>query len=98
MGHLHYSFNTFTTNESMDHNSNETKIKSTILHHLYKKQRQSPYYEYLCRPILDLLSFISNGIIGVTTNSKKIIYFVFTSHYFVMELKPLMHYYTIISC
>ncbi|KAG5041372.1 hypothetical protein AAZX31_05G186500 [Glycine max] len=47
---------------------NGPKIKSTILHHLYEKQRQSPYYDNLCRPVSDLLPFIANGIRGVTTN------------------------------
>nr|KYP48992.1 Transaldolase [Cajanus cajan] len=53
----------------MSHNSNGAKIKSSrILHHLYEKQRQSPYYDNLCRPVSDLLPFIANGIRGVTTN------------------------------
>ncbi|TKY60522.1 Transaldolase 2 [Spatholobus suberectus] len=52
----------------MERNSNGVKIKSTILHHLYEKQRQSPYYDNLRRPVSDLLPFIANGIRGVTTN------------------------------
>ncbi|KOM30491.1 hypothetical protein LR48_Vigan01g004500 [Vigna angularis] len=52
----------------MEHNSYRTKIKSTILHHLFQKERQSPYYDNLCRPVSDLLPFIANGIRGVTTN------------------------------
>lgn len=44
-----------------------TKTK-TILHDLYEKQRQSPYYDNLCRPVSDLVPFISSGIRGVTTN------------------------------
>ncbi|CAJ1937631.1 unnamed protein product [Sphenostylis stenocarpa] len=52
----------------MEHNSNGAKIKSTILHHLFEKQRQSPYYDNLCRPVSDLLPFIANGIRGLTTN------------------------------
>ncbi|WVZ26602.1 hypothetical protein V8G54_005146 [Vigna mungo] len=53
---------------TMEHNSNRTNIKSTILHHLFQKERQSPYYDNLCRPVSDLLPFIDNGIRGVTTN------------------------------
>ncbi|QCD84946.1 transaldolase [Vigna unguiculata] len=52
----------------MEHSNNREKIKSTILHHLFQKQRQSPYYDNLCRPVSDLLPFIANGIRGVTTN------------------------------
>ncbi|KAK7399293.1 hypothetical protein VNO78_10474 [Psophocarpus tetragonolobus] len=52
----------------MEHNSNGAKIKSTTLHHLYEKHKQSPYYDNLCRPVSDLLPFIASGIRGVTTN------------------------------
>ncbi|KAJ1404987.1 Transaldolase/Fructose-6-phosphate aldolase [Sesbania bispinosa] len=49
-------------------NSNGTRIQTTILHDLYQKHRQSPYYDNLCRPVSDLLPFIASGIRGVTTN------------------------------
>lgn len=48
-------------------NSNVTFTR-TILHDLYEKQRQSPYYDNLCRPVSDLVPFIASGIRGVTTN------------------------------
>ncbi|CAJ2676717.1 transaldolase-like isoform X1 [Trifolium pratense] len=48
-------------------NSNVTSTR-TILHDLYEKQRQSPYYDNLCRPVSDLVPFIASGIKGVTTN------------------------------
>jgi len=68
--------------EIMDRNG--PKIKSTILHHLYEKQRQSPYYDNLCRPVSDLLPFIANGIRGVTTNPA-----VLTTQFF-LHLKTLL--------
>ncbi|XP_057415902.1 uncharacterized protein LOC130710593 isoform X2 [Lotus japonicus] len=51
-------------------NVNGTRIKEgrTILHDLYEKHGQSPYYDHLCRPVSDLLPFIESGIRGVTTN------------------------------
>jgi len=52
----------------MELNSNGAKIKTTILHSLFQKQRQSPYYDNLCRPVSDLLPFIAYGIRGVTSN------------------------------
>ncbi|KAK7358722.1 hypothetical protein VNO77_00660 [Canavalia gladiata] len=52
----------------MDNNNKGTKIKRTMLHDLYEKQGQSPYYDNLCRPVSDLLPFIASGIRGVTTN------------------------------
>lgn len=49
--------------------SNVTRVeRRTILHDLYEKQGQSPYYDNLCRPVSDLLPFIASGIRGVTTN------------------------------
>lgn len=48
---------------------NVTRVeRRTILHDLYEKQGQSPYYDNLCRPVSDLLPFIASGIRGVTTN------------------------------
>ncbi|KAK4264590.1 hypothetical protein QN277_025746 [Acacia crassicarpa] len=48
---------------------NGTKsMKRTILHDLYEKQKQSPYYDNLCRPVTDLLPWIATGIRGVTSN------------------------------
>ncbi|XLR15833.1 hypothetical protein S83_043771 [Arachis hypogaea] len=42
----------------------------TILHDLYEKHSQSPYYDNLSRPISDLLPpFIAAGIRGITSNS-----------------------------
>ncbi|KAK7318349.1 hypothetical protein RJT34_03048 [Clitoria ternatea] len=50
-------------------NSNITKMKScTILHHPFQKERHSPYYDNLCRPVSHLIPFIAFGIRGVTTN------------------------------
>lgn len=47
---------------------NGTSLKRTILHDLYEEQRQSPYYDNLCRPVTDLLPMIASGIRGVTSN------------------------------
>lgn len=53
---------------------NGTKsMKRTILHDLYEKQKQSPYYDNLCRPVTDLLPSIETGIRGVTSNPAVII-------------------------
>ncbi|KAI9114445.1 hypothetical protein K1719_014673 [Acacia pycnantha] len=43
-------------------------MNRTILHDLYEKQKQSPYYDNLCRPVTDLLPWIATGIRGVTSN------------------------------
>ncbi|KAK7291509.1 hypothetical protein RIF29_06711 [Crotalaria pallida] len=48
--------------------SNGTVMDRTILHDLYEKERQSPYYDNLCRPVSNLLPFIAKGIRGVTSN------------------------------
>ncbi|XP_054807452.1 uncharacterized protein LOC129309766 isoform X2 [Prosopis cineraria] len=45
-----------------------TSAKRTMLHDLYGKQKQSPYYDNLCRPVTDLLPWIARGIRGVTSN------------------------------
>ncbi|KAI3975950.1 hypothetical protein MKX01_016633 [Papaver californicum] len=42
--------------------------KKTVLHDLYDKQGQSPWYDNLCRPVTDLLPLISSGVRGVTSN------------------------------
>lgn len=47
---------------------NGSLTKKTILHDLYEKEGQSPYYDNLCRPVTDLLPFIANGVRGVTSN------------------------------
>ncbi|KAI4336405.1 hypothetical protein L6164_014936 [Bauhinia variegata] len=47
---------------------NGARIKRTILHDLYEKEGQSPYYDNLCRPVTDLLPLIEKGIRGVTSN------------------------------
>ncbi|KAL8161863.1 hypothetical protein V2J09_013352 [Rumex salicifolius] len=47
---------------------NEKQLKRTTLHDLYDKQRQSPWYDNLCRPVTDLLPLIANGVRGVTSN------------------------------
>ncbi|KAI3694122.1 hypothetical protein L1987_77083 [Smallanthus sonchifolius] len=43
-------------------------VKRTTLHDLYDKQRQSPWYDNLCRPVTDLLPLIESGVRGVTSN------------------------------
>ncbi|XP_028785223.1 uncharacterized protein LOC114741135 [Neltuma alba] len=47
---------------------NGASAKRTILHDLYEKQKQSPYYDNLCRPVTDLLPWIARGVRGVTSN------------------------------
>ncbi|KAF1887847.1 hypothetical protein Lal_00023855 [Lupinus albus] len=42
--------------------SNGKGMNRTILHDLYEKHRQSPYYDNLCRPVSDLVPFIAKGI------------------------------------
>jgi hypothetical protein len=81
-----------------------TTTTRTILHDLYEKQRQSPYYDNLCRPISDLVPFIASGIKGVTTNPA-VFFFTYShsvskQHVFVLliflsccrYLKKLYHY------
>lgn len=58
----------------MDTTSNVTT--RTILHDLYEKHRQSPYYDNLCRPVSDLLPFIDSGIRGITTNPAVFLFFL----------------------
>lgn len=60
-------------------------IKSTILHHLFQKERQSPYYDNLCRPVSDLLPFIGNGIRGVTTNPAVLTFLICISFYVILS-------------
>lgn len=43
-------------------------MKRTVLHDLYEKEGQSPWYDNLCRPVTDLLPLISKGVRGVTSN------------------------------
>ena len=47
---------------------NGSQTKKTVLHDLYEKQGQSPWYDNLCRPVTDLLPLISSGVRGVTSN------------------------------
>ncbi|KAH9626417.1 hypothetical protein KSS87_018720 [Heliosperma pusillum] len=47
---------------------NGSVAKRTILHDLYEKEGQSPWYDNLCRPVTDLLPLISTGVRGVTSN------------------------------
>ncbi|PNX70702.1 transaldolase [Trifolium pratense] len=64
-------------------NSNVTSTR-TILHDLYEKQRQSPYYDNLCRPVSDLVPFIASGIKGVTTNPA-VFFFTYSYSYSVSK-------------
>ncbi|KAF4390580.1 hypothetical protein F8388_006077 [Cannabis sativa] len=47
---------------------NGTPTKKTVLHDLYLKGGQSPWYDNLCRPVTDLLPLIEMGVRGVTSN------------------------------
>lgn len=47
---------------------NGSHAKRTVLHDLYEKQGQSPWYDNLCRPVTDLLPLIASGVRGVTSN------------------------------
>ncbi|XP_075659724.1 uncharacterized protein LOC142629600 [Castanea sativa] len=47
---------------------NGTPVKRTVLHDLYEKEGQSPWYDNLCRPVTDLLPLIASGVRGVTSN------------------------------
>lgn len=42
--------------------------KATLLHQLYQKHQQSPWYDNLRRPVTDLLPLIESGVRGVTSN------------------------------
>ncbi|PNX71425.1 transaldolase, partial [Trifolium pratense] len=47
---------------------NGVPAKRTVLHDLYEKQGQSPWYDNLCRPVTDLIPLIESGVRGVTSN------------------------------
>uniref|UniRef100_K7MVK2 Uncharacterized protein n=1 Tax=Glycine max TaxID=3847 RepID=K7MVK2_SOYBN len=47
---------------------NGSPAKRTVLHDLYEKEGQSPWYDNLCRPVTDLLPLIASGVRGVTSN------------------------------
>ncbi|KZV44068.1 transaldolase family protein [Dorcoceras hygrometricum] len=47
---------------------NVSSAKKTILHDLYEKEGQSPWYDNLCRPVTDLIPLIQSGVRGVTSN------------------------------
>lgn len=47
---------------------NGSSTKRTVLHDLYEKEGQSPWYDNLCRPVTDLLPLIASGVRGVTSN------------------------------
>ncbi|XP_042496830.1 transaldolase 2-like [Macadamia integrifolia] len=47
---------------------NGAQTKRTVLHDLYEKEGQSPWYDNLCRPVTDLLPLIASGVRGVTSN------------------------------
>ncbi|XP_010909285.1 uncharacterized protein [Elaeis guineensis] len=47
---------------------NHAPANRTTLHDLYELQRQSPWYDNLCRPVTDLLPLIASGVRGVTSN------------------------------
>lgn len=51
---------------NLDQNGSPTK--RTVLHDLYEKEGQSPWYDNLCRPVTDLLPLIASGVRGVTSN------------------------------
>jgi len=52
---------------------NGVPAKRTVLHDLYEKQGQSPWYDNLCRPVTDLIPLIESGVRGVTSNPAVII-------------------------
>lgn len=56
---------------------NGVPVKRTVLHDLYEKEGQSPWYDNLCRPITDLLPLIASGVRGVTSNPAVIMHIVF---------------------
>lgn len=47
---------------------NGSTANRTVLHDLYEKEGQSPWYDNLCRPVTDLLPLIASGVRGVTSN------------------------------
>ncbi|KAI8526743.1 hypothetical protein RHMOL_Rhmol12G0019700 [Rhododendron molle] len=47
---------------------NGSPTKRTVLHDLYEKEGQSPWYDNLCRPVTDLVPLIASGVRGVTSN------------------------------
>ncbi|KAK4780719.1 hypothetical protein SAY87_016825 [Trapa incisa] len=47
---------------------NGSAAKKTVLHDLYEREGQSPWYDNLCRPVTDLLPLIESGVRGVTSN------------------------------
>lgn len=58
---------------------NGIPVKRTVLHDLYEKEGQSPWYDNLCRPVTDLLPLISKGVRGVTSNPAVSIQILFFS-------------------
>ncbi|KAI3410874.1 Transaldolase [Psidium guajava] len=48
--------------------ANGNVAKRTVLHDLYEREGQSPWYDNLCRPVTDLLPLIASGVRGVTSN------------------------------
>jgi len=55
---------------------NGSAAKRTVLHDLYEKEGQSPWYDNLCRPVTDLLPLIASGVRGVTSNPA-VMFFIF---------------------
>jgi len=58
---------------------NGVPAKRTVLHDLYEKEGQSPWYDNLCRPVTDLLPLIASGVRGVTSNPAVIMHILFLS-------------------
>jgi len=56
-------------------NGNASPAKRTVLHDLYEKEGQSPWYDNLCRPVTDLLPLIASGVRGVTSNPAVMFFF-----------------------
>lgn len=73
---------------------NGSSAKRTVLHDLYDKEGQSPWYDNLCRPVTDLLPLIAAGVRGVTSNPAVISFSVF---YFWL-LSSLSVYYSYMEC
>lgn len=67
---------------------NGSPAKRTVLHDLYEKEGQSPWYDNLCRPVTDLLPLIASGVRGVTSNpAVNLLYLLFLSSFLLIACK-----------
>lgn len=85
---FHYSVSSYHNVRCSQSEGNGSTVKRTVLHDLYEREGQSPWYDNLCRPVTDLLPLIASGVRGVTSNPAVIIYlFLFFCTFFLFNLQ-----------